>query len=65
MKLKDAVLLYRANNRLSQKEFAAKCGVTPQTIYNIETVGQNPSKTTKVRIKVVLGNDYDIEDDDE
>lgn len=64
MKLKDAIVLYRAKHNISMKEFAAKCGVSAQTIYNIESVGQSPSKITAVKIKLVLGDEYQIDDED-
>lgn len=64
MKLKDAIVLYRAKHNISMKEFAAKCGVSGQTIYNIESVGQNPSKVTAVKIKLVLGDKYQIDDEE-
>lgn len=65
MKLNEAIILYRAKNHISQKEFAEMCGVTPQTIYNVESVGQKPSKTTLVRMKLVLGNEYPVDEDGE
>lgn len=63
MKLKDAIALYRAKHNISMKDFAAKCGVSGQTIYNIETVGQSPSKITAIKIKLVLGDEYQIDDE--
>ena len=63
MTLRDAILVYRAKNRLSMREFAEKCGVTMQTIYNIESVGQNPSRITATKIKLVLGDEYKIDDE--
>lgn len=65
MKLKDAIVLYRAKNRMSMQAFAEKCGVTPQTIYNVETVGQKPSRLTRAKIEIVLGNEYQIDEENE
>lgn len=63
MTLKDAILVYRAKNRMSMKAFAEKCGVSMQTIYNIESVGQNPSRVTLAKIKLILGNEYQVDDE--
>ena len=65
VKLADAILQYRVQQRLSQKAFAEKVGVTPQTIYNIETVGQSPSKMTRAKIMLVFGNEYSIDEEEE
>lgn len=65
MELKDAIVLYRATHNISMKDFAAKCGVSGQTIYNIETVGQKPSKVTAVKIKLVLGDEYQIDEEED
>jgi DNA-binding XRE family transcriptional regulator len=65
MKLKDAIVLYRAKNRMSMQAFAEKCGVTAQTIYNVETVGQKPSRVTKAKIEIVLGDEYQIDEENE
>lgn len=64
MKLKDAIVMYRATHNISMKDFAAKCGVSGQTIYNIESVGQSPSKITAVKIKLVLGDEYQIDEEE-
>ena len=65
VKLSEAILRYRVQRNLSQKAFALKVGVTPQTVYNIETVGQSPSKMTKAKIMLVLGDEYSIDKEDE
>lgn len=62
MKLGEAILDYRVRNGLSMLAMAKKCNVTQQTIYNIETVGQNPSKLTRGKIMLVLGNEYEIDE---
>lgn len=65
VKLSEAIVLYRVKHRLSQKAFAEVVGVAPQTIYNIETVGQSPSKMTRTKIMLVLGDEYSIDKEDE
>ena len=65
MKLGKAILLYRAKNKMSMKEFAQKCGVSLQTIYNIESVGQKPSRVTGAKIRLVLEDEYEIDEDEE
>jgi transcriptional regulator with XRE-family HTH domain len=65
MTLKDAIIRYRAVNNVSMRDFAAKCGVSMQTIYNIEAVGQNPSRITREKIKMVLGDEYEIDKEEE
>lgn len=67
MTLRQAITLHRAKHKLSMKEFAALCGVTPQTIYNIESVGQNPSRVTRAKIGLVLDEEFkpeEVEADD-
>lgn len=65
MTLAKAIVLYRAKNGISMKEFAQKCGITMQTVYNIETVGQKPSRVTRAKIEMVLGDDYEIDEEDD
>lgn len=52
--LSEKILNYRAKHNLSMKDFATLCGVTLQTIYNIENKLQTPSKLTKRKIELVL-----------
>ena len=61
MTLDKAILMYRAKHNLTMRAFAEKCGVTMQTIYNIETVKQNPSRFTRAKIELVLGDEYEID----
>lgn len=58
MKLKDAIIRYRAANNLSMKDFAAQVGLSVQTIYNIESVEQNPSRVTRAKLEMFLGDEY-------
>lgn len=55
--LSDAMTLYRAKHRLSQTEFAKKCGLTVQTVCSIETEQQSPSRVTLAKIMLVLDSD--------
>lgn len=65
MKLKDAIIRYRAANNLSMKDFAAQVGLSVQTIYNIESVEQNPSRVTRAKIEMFLGDEYQIDREEE
>ena len=65
MKLKDAIIRYRAKNNISMKDFAAQVGLSVQTVYNIESVGQNPSRVTRAKIEMFLGNEYQIDREEE
>lgn len=65
MKLKDAIIRYRAANNMSMKDFAAKVGLSVQTIYNIESVEQNPSRVTRAKIEMFLGDGYQIDREEE
>ena len=52
--LADAIVNYRAKYRLSQREFAERAGVSLQTICNIETGQQEPSRVTVAKIMLVI-----------
>lgn len=54
MALKDQMIRFRAKHRMTQKEFAARAGVTVQTICNVETGQQTPSRTTEQKILLVI-----------
>lgn len=56
-KLAEAIVNYRARERLSQKEFAARVGVSAQTIWNIETGQQSPSRCTVAKIMLVINGE--------
>lgn len=55
-KLAEAMVTYRARERISQREFAEKVGVSLQTICNIETGQQVPSRLTVAKILLVIGD---------
>lgn len=52
--LAEAIVNYRARERLSQRELAERCGVSLQTICNIETGQQTPSRLTVAKIMLVI-----------
>ena len=56
-KLADAMVLYRAKHNISMAEMAKRCNVTQQTIHNIETGIQDPSRVTRAKIMMVIGKD--------
>ena len=53
-KLSEQMIRYRAKERISQKELAARCGVSLQTINSIENGIQDPSKVTEAKIRLVI-----------
>ena len=55
--LANRLINYRAKHRLSQKELADKCGVSAQTISNIECGYQKPNKVTLAKIDLVVGGE--------
>lgn len=55
MSLSQDMLVYRAKERISQKELANRAGVTLQTINSVENEMQNPSKVTEMKIRLVIG----------
>lgn len=50
----DAIVTFRAQHGLSQRAFAAKAGISLQTVYSIENDLQTPSKLTRKKIELVL-----------
>lgn len=57
MALRDEMVLYRAKERISQTEFAHRCGVSLQTICSVEKGQQSPSRVTEAKIRLVLDKD--------
>lgn len=49
------MLNYRARENISQRELAARCKVTLQTINSVENGLQTPSKLTETKIRLVIG----------
>lgn len=54
-KLIDDMITYRAKNNLSQRKLAEACGVTLQTINQVEQGQQSPSNITRKKIRLVIG----------
>lgn len=52
--LKEKIIFFRAKHRLTQKEFAKICGVTPQTISNIENGYQDAMRVTQLKIEIAM-----------
>ena len=61
MDLSERMIRYRAKNRLTQKQMAEQCGVSLQTICNVETGQQTPGKMTMTKILLVLEEDENNE----
>lgn len=62
MTLADRMVLYRAKERISQKELAKRCGITTQTVNSVENELQTPTKLTKAKIELVIGQE--VKEDD-
>lgn len=54
MTLGERMVRYRAKERISQTELAQRCGVTLQTISNVERGIQDPSRVTVQKIELVI-----------
>lgn len=54
MTLGERMVRYRAKNRITQTELAQRCGVTLQTISNVERGIQEPSRVTVQKIELVI-----------
>lgn len=54
MSLAEEMMRYRATQRISQAEMARRCGVTVQTICNVENEVQVPSKMTRMKIRMEI-----------
>lgn len=57
MSLQERMKVYRAKNRVTQKELAKLCGVSAQTIWSVEKGDQEPSEITRIKIELVVGRD--------
>lgn len=55
MTLAEKMVMYRAKERISQKELANRTGVSVQTINSVENQQQMPSKVTQAKIELVIG----------
>lgn len=61
MTLAEKMLTYRAKHRMTQPEFAKKCGLSTQTVCSIETGQQTPSRITELKILLVVEEDKESE----
>lgn len=52
--LAEKMIRYRAKHRLSQRDFAKLCGLSSQTINNVETGIADPSKITVLKIQLAM-----------
>ena len=59
MNLAEKMVMYRAKNRITQKELAKRVGVTPMTISNVESGKQEPNRVTRAKILLVVDKDED------
>ena len=57
MTLQEQMLDYRARERITQTELAARVGVSLQTINSVENGTQKPSKITLRKILLVIGEE--------
>lgn len=57
--LAEDMIKYRAKNRISQRDLAAKCGLSVQTICAIETNQQTPARVTEAKIRLVIDKKED------
>lgn len=55
--LPERMLDFRAKNNMSQRELAEKVKVTIQTINSIERGLQEPSRLTRKKIELVIGEE--------
>ena len=61
MTLAERMIKYRAENRITQRDLAQRCGVSLQTINSVENETQTPSKVTRAKIELTIGGDKDAE----
>ena len=54
--------MYRVRERISQGELARRCGVCTQTINSIENNLQTPTRLTRGKIELVIGEEKQEED---
>lgn len=59
--LSNDMIKYRALHRLTQRDLAAKCGLSVQTINSVETDQQKPSRITEAKIRLVV-NEEEVRD---
>ena len=52
--LKSDMVYYRARERITQGELAKRCGLSMQTVMNVENGKKLPSKLTYAKIRMVV-----------
>lgn len=57
MTLAERMIEYRARERISQTELAARCGLSLQTVNSVENETQSPSKITTAKIELIIGKE--------
>lgn len=62
MTIGEEMTRFRAKRNLTQKELAHIVGVTVQTICNVETGQQTPSRVTEQKIRIAMEVNGDGED---
>ena len=55
--LQKAMITYRAQENISQREMARRCKVSSQTINSVENGLQTPTKLTEMKIRMVMENE--------
>ena len=55
--LGEKVARYRGRHKMSQDDFAKKCGVSRMTVRNIEEGNHSVTRRTEEMIKIVLEED--------
>lgn len=54
MGLREDMIRFRAENNMSQKDFAKLCKLTVQTIHYVEKGLQNPTDLTRAKIELAM-----------
>lgn len=54
MELREKMIRFRAENNMSQKDFAKLCKLTVQTIHYVEKGLQNPTDLTRTKIELAM-----------
>lgn len=56
-KLRKDLISFRARNNISLKKFSQLCNCSTQTVWNIESGRNKPSKMVAIRIRNILDNE--------
>lgn len=55
--LRQAMINYRAKERITQAELASRCGLSREYILAIETGKNTPAPVTEAKIRIAIGAD--------